>query len=221
MNYLQLTPTIRILDIRDGSARMSSLGNKTIIAEKEVTKTELAEAIGVAYTTLADWLKAKTYPRIGRIEEVTDYFGIEKSDLVESKKELMAKGYKIPVLGAVAAGIPIEAIEDIEDWEEISPELAKTGSFFGLRIQGDSMSPRILNGDVVIVKQQEDAETGQIVIATVNGDYATCKKLIKHQSGITLQPLNPSYDPLYFTEEDVANIPVQILRRFVELRGKF
>ena len=68
---------------------------------------------------------------------------------------------KIPVLGRVAAGIPINAITEIIDTEEISEELAKTGDFFALKIKGDSMEPRIVDGDVVIVKQQEDAENGR------------------------------------------------------------
>ena len=131
------------------------------------------------------------------------------------------QGVSINVLGRVAAGIPINAVEEIIDTEEISKELAKTGTFFGLQIRGDSMEPRIYNGDVVIVRQQEDAENGDIVIATINGDDATCKRLRKYRDGIELISNNPSYSPMFFANEDIISKPVRILGKVVELRGKF
>ena len=95
-----------------------------------------------------------------------------------------SKGIKIPVLGRVPAGVPIEAVEDIIDYEEIPVEMAKDGEFFGLQIKGDSMEPRICEGDVVIVRKQDDAESGDLVIAMINGDEATCKRLMKYSDGI-------------------------------------
>lgn len=132
-----------------------------------------------------------------------------------------SSGIKINVLGHVAAGIPINAIEEIIDTEEISEQLAKTGEFFGLQIHGDSMEPRICEGDVVIVKQQPDADSGDIVIALVNGDDATCKRLRKYRDGIELISLNPSYEPMFFSEKDITNKLVRIIGKVVELRGKF
>lgn len=132
-----------------------------------------------------------------------------------------SKAVKIPVLGDVAAGIPIEAVEDIIDFEEIDEELASKGEFFGLRIKGNSMAPRIQSGDVVIVRVQSDAESGDIVIAKVNGDDACCKKLQKHDEGISLISLNPEYEPMFFSKKDIADLPVHIIGKVVELRGKF
>ncbi|MDO4318287.1 MAG: S24 family peptidase [Lachnospiraceae bacterium] len=131
------------------------------------------------------------------------------------------QGVTINVLGRVAAGIPINAVEEIIDTEEISEDLAKTGTFFGLQIRGDSMEPRIYNGDVVIVRQQDDAETGEVVIATINGDDATCKRLRKYRDGIELISNNPSYAPMFFSNEEILSKPVRILGKVVELRGKF
>ena len=132
-----------------------------------------------------------------------------------------SKGVKINVLGRVAAGIPIDAIEDIIDTEEITEELAKTGEFFGLQIHGDSMTPNICDGDIVIVRQQNDAESGDIVIATVNGDEATCKRLRKYKDGIELVSINPSYKPFEFSNQEIIEKPVKILGKVVELRRKF
>lgn len=127
---------------------------------------------------------------------------------------------RIPVLGRVAAGIPINAVEEIIDWEEIPSEMAESDEYFGLRIKGDSMSPRIMDGDTVIVRRQDDADTGDVVIAIVNGNDGVCKKLRKTDSGIMLISLNPAYDPMVFDQTDIDTIPVNIIGRVVELRGK-
>ena len=128
---------------------------------------------------------------------------------------------KINVLGRVAAGIPIEAVENVIGTEEITEKLAKTGTFFGLQIHGDSMSPAICNGDVVIVRQQADAESGDIVIATVNGTDAVCKRLRKYKEGIELLSNNPTYTPMEYSNADIIEKPVKIIGKVVELRRKF
>ena len=138
---------------------------------------------------------------------------------IEPKKS--TKGLTIKVLGRVAAGVPIEAVEHIIDTEEISEDMAKTGEFFGLQIHGDSMEPRMYEGDVVIVRQQDDAESGDIVIAMINGNDATCKRLTKYAGGITLSSLNAKYQPMTFSNEEIINKPVRIIGKVVELRGKF
>lgn len=128
---------------------------------------------------------------------------------------------KIPVLGRVAAGIPIEATEEIIDWEEISGEMALDGDYFCLVIKGNSMEPKFSNGDVVIVRQQQDADDGDIVIALINGSDAVCKRLRKYQDGIALVSTNPAYEPMYFSASDIEEVPVRIIGKVKELRAKF
>lgn len=147
--------------------------------------------------------------------------GEQKVTLIHQKESEQKKGTIINVLGRVAAGIPIEAIEDVIDTEEITEEMAKTGTFFGLQIHGDSMIPNICDGDVVIVRQQDDAENGDIVIATVNGTDATCKRLRKYRDGIELIANNPTYEPLDFSNQEIMEKPVRIIGKVVELRRKF
>lgn len=143
--------------------------------------------------------------------------------IVDDKPEvkIVKKAIRVPVLGNVAAGIPIEAIENVIDYEEISEELAHAGDFFALKIKGDSMEPRICNGDVVIVRKQNYAESGDLVIVLVNGDSATCKKLAKYPSGIRLIPFNQAYEPLFYSNEEIENKPVRIIGRVVENRQKY
>ena len=99
--------------------------------------------------------------------------------------------------------------------------MATTGEFFGLRLKGASMEPRMREGDVVIVRKQSDAETGDTVVAMVNGDSATVKRIKKGPSGITLIPNNPAYDPMFYSNDEIAALPVRILGKVVELRAKF
>lgn len=137
------------------------------------------------------------------------------------KSTMLASITKIPVLGDVAAGIPIEAITNIVDYEEIDAAMASTGDFFGLRIKGASMEPRMREGDVVIVRKQESAETGDTVVVLVNGDCATVKKIKYGLDGISLIPTNPSYDVQFYSAADVERLPVRVIGRVVELRAKF
>ncbi len=131
------------------------------------------------------------------------------------------KGITIPVLGYVRAGIPIEAVEDILDYEEISMDMASKGEHFALSIKGDSMEPRITEGDVVIVRKQDIVENGELAVVLVNGNDATVKKFYMNENGVTLISTNPSYEPFYYSKEQVEKLPVQIIGKVVELRAKF
>lgn len=166
-------------------------------------------------------------PSIQSIRQAAQGMNMDFDDLfalldgkVEVNQAKPLQGRKIPVLGRVAAGIPINAVTEIIDTEEISEDMANTGDFFALQIKGDSMEPRIYDGDVVIVRQQEDADSGDIVIAMVNGYDATCKRLVKYATSLALVSLNSKYEPMMFTEEEVATKPVRIIGKVVELRGK-
>lgn len=135
-------------------------------------------------------------------------------------------GIKIKVFGDVAAGIPIQQIDnfdpdDSDSWEEIDRRTAKSGSYFALRIKGDSMLPRICSGDTVIVRWQNTIESDEIAVVAINGDTATCKKVVYDQSGgMFLIALNPAFPPMYFTAEEIEEKPVTILGKVVELRAK-
>lgn len=159
---------------------------------------------------------------LSKIKLLADIFQVSPAYLTgwEHVEPTVQKAVKIPVLGRVAAGIPIEAIEDILDYEEITEKLASTGTFFALRIKGDSMTPKIQDGDTVIVRQQNTAKSGDIVIAKVNGDDACCKRLVINSQGVILQSFNTAYEPMFFTKEEVMTRPVTIIGKVVELRRK-
>ena len=205
-------------------------GDKMRLSEKiyklrqdsKLSQNELAQKLGVAQASINYWEKGQRTPSADMVALIADFFHVSADYLMglEYSTPSSKKGITINVLGRVAAGVPIEAIEGIIDTEEITEKMAKTGSFFGLQIHGDSMEPRIYEGDIVIVRKQDDAESGDVVIAMINGDDATCKRLRKYRDGIELVAINPSYEPMFFSNEDIAKKPVKIIGKVVELRGK-
>ena len=127
------------------------------------------------------------------------------------------------MLGSIPAGVPIEAIQDVLDYEEISQEMANTGEFFGLRVNGDSMSPVIQDGDTVIIRKQSSADNGKICVVMVNGYDATLKEIKREENGIWVLPKNPNceFKPTFYTNNDIENLPIRILGVVVELRRSF
>lgn len=190
--------------------------------ENGVSPSKVCAKIGITPASYSCWTD-KSVPRKTTLMKTSAYFGVTV-DYLLGKTDTKTKkptGVKIPVLGRVAAGIPIEAITDVEDWEEIPADMAKTGEFAALRIRGDSMNPRMEDGDVVIVRIQEDCNSGDIAVVMINGCDATCKRLVKTTDGIRLESFNPTYKPMTFTNQEVLELPIRLFGVVVELRAKF
>lgn len=208
---------------------------KHLLDIHDLAQVDVAKAIGVSPQTFNTWVKGVAIPRMGKIQALADYFGVLKSELVDDNPPSLAEpqdryfssaGYvRIPVLGEIAGGIPIEAIEirDDDDWEDIPQEWLNGGrEYLALRVQGDSMEPRIHSGDVAIVKKQPVCDSGDICAVYVNGYAATLKKILKIPDGsIVLQSTNPNYEPKVYTADQQEALPVVILGKLVELRAKF
>ena len=193
---------------------------------RQLKQSDLVEMTGISKGALSSYISGRYVPKQTNIYLISKALNVNESwlmgnDVPMERNISTKKGVVIPALGRVAAGIPIEAIEDVIDTEEITDEMAKTGTHFGLQIHGDSMEPRMCEGDVVIVRHQDDAESGDIVIATVNGADATCKRLRKYRDGIELISNNPAYKPMFYSNEEIEQKPVRIIGKVVELRGKF
>lgn len=189
---------------------------------KRMTQTEVAKMMGIGQSGYSFWESGRSKIDDASLKKLAAFYQVTVDYLLGADDPSKSKGVRIPVLGDVAAGIPIEAVENIIDWEEISQEMAATGEFFGLRIRGSSMEPRIREGDVVIVRQQEDADTGDTAVVLVNGESATVKRIKKEpDGGLWLLPNNPAYDPQHYSPTEVAEKPVRIIGKVVELRGKF
>lgn len=193
-----------------------------------ISLTDLSKKTGVSKSALNHYLKGDLIPSEENAEKMATVLKVNPLWLMGLQKNMnpdattvSSGAVQIKVLGRVAAGIPLEAVTEYIDTEEIPAKMAQSGDYFGLQIHGDSMEPRMREGDVVIVRQQDDAESGDIVIAMVNGSDATCKRLTKYAGGIGLISLNPNYEPMMFSDQDIEEKPVRIIGKVVELRAKF
>ena len=212
---------------------MSDLGNKEIFAKNlnyymninKKTRIDVCRDLEIPYSTFTDWCNANIYPRIDKIELLANYFDIKKSDLVENKEKLDKLGNpvtSIPILGTVKAGYDYLAQENWIGTIDVETSLVGNGKdFIALKVHGDSMSPVLIEDDIVIIKRQNDFETGDIVVAIINGDEATIKKGKKSDNSILLQPFNTNYEPLIFTYNEMKNIPVTIVGIVKQLKREF
>lgn len=195
---------------------------KKLTEEQGMSMSELARRVGTAKSAISRYFNGTREFPLNKVEDFASALHTTPDFLLGMEYESQnQQGLQIPVLGTVLAGIPISAVEDILDYEEIDSSFQSQGEFFALRIKGDSMQPKMDDGDVVIVRQQSDANSGDTVIVLVNGDDATCKKLQKTENGIMLVSTNPNYLPMFYSNEEIATKPVVILGKVVELRSKY
>lgn len=196
---------------------------KKLRQEKKLSQKELADMIPVNQTAISQWEREITSPNPAALKILCKIFNTTSDYLLgfDEQPKKQAKGIKIPVLGHVAAGIPLTAIQDIIDYEEITENMAKSGEYFGLVIKGDSMEPRMTTGDVIIIRCQSDVDTGDIAVVMVNGDEATCKKIKKTPEGVMLIAINPAYEPQFYSNRQIEELPVRVIGKVVELRAKF
>lgn len=182
---------------------------------------EIAEFLGISKTAVNSYFLGNKMPRMDRIKKLAEHFGCNVSDLIDDKTvEDQITAVAIPVLGTVPAGVPIEAIQDILGYEEIPKIMADTGEFFCLRVEGNSMYPLLYSGETIVIRKQEAADNGDIVVALVDNNDTTVKRLKKVSDGIILEAENPEYNSLYFNEKQIRNEKVKIIGKAVESRKK-
>lgn len=193
---------------------------KKLCKENKIPISKLERDLGFSNGYIGQ-LRKGVFPD-DRLAKIAEYFRVSVDYLMtgEERTTITQSPHPyIPILGKVIAGVPVEAVEDIIGKIQINENLAKTGNFFALEVKGDSMQPRLQEGDIVVVKEQADVESGQIAIVCVNGDEYTIKKIKKSESGITLIPFNPAYEPIFYTNEEIEKLPVEIKGRVVQFHG--
>lgn len=200
---------------------------KELRKQKHITQEELGKVLDIQKAAISKYENGRAEPSTEVLKKMSSFFGVSidyllGNSIAKEANQKVGRGVRIPVLGRVVAGIPIEAVEEILDYEEITPELAATGEFFALQVRGDSMLPTLRDGDVVIVKKQPTVDSGDIAIVLVNGNDATVKEIKESPSGITLIGHNVAvYTPQFYSNKEIQNLPVQIIGKVVEMRRKF
>lgn len=194
---------------------------KELRKSKKLSQKDLADILNVHQTAVSQWEQKRTMPDIDMIKKLANYFGVTTDYILgdlQSDNSREIRATRIKVYGHVPAGIPLEAVEDIIDWEEIPSDWTRDGSeFLALKVKGSSMNPKYIDGDIVIIKKQPNCENGQDAVVFVNGYDATLKRVIKNEKSIILQPLNPEYETKIYGS---SNDPITILGIVVELRRK-
>ena len=198
--------------------------------EKGYSQQSLGIHLGVSRSTVAMWESGATRHSNDLIVEIANLFGVTTDYLLgRSRKTLPEDGEAIkpdgdgwiPVIGEVRGGTPINAIEFIEDWEQLDPSQIGSDRYVGLRVVGDSMEPRIKDGDIAIINTSVEVRSGDVAVVLVNGDTATIKKISFQDGGLLLIPFNNAYTPKFYGKNDIENLPVRIFGRVVEVRAKF
>ena len=211
------------------------------------TKNNLSQRAFAARTSLSpsyiNTLEKIYNPKTGKPYSVTTDVAIELANamfisiedllnMLDKNQEFITNTIKsdelgnpvkeVPLLGTVKAGYDYLAQENWIGTIDVDASLVKDGGeYFALKVHGDSMSPVLVENDIVIVKKQDDFETGDIVVAIINGDEATIKKGKKTDNSILLQPLNNNYEPLIFTNDEMKTIPVKIIGIVKKLKREF
>ena len=183
----------------------------------------IADYLGCSTVVYSRYETGSREPSMDTLMRLADYFNVS-IDYLTGKSDIPRNGgvVRIPVVGHVVAGIPTSAIEDIIDWEEIDEEMARRGDYIGLRVKGDSMYTEIKDGDIAIIRRQDTVETGDIAVVFVNGEDATIKKIKKMDDGIMLIGFNTAvYEPHFYNRDEIADLPVKIYGKLVEVRRKF
>ena len=197
-----------------------------------LNQVELAKLCNISQGTLSAYETGRTDPDLAILKRLADFFGVSIDYLLGGSKARAQdeppavavkndRAVRIPVLGTIPAGIPLEAIEDIVDYEEIPGDwIHGNREYFGLRVKGVSMYPEYKDGDVVILRKQCTAESGQDVAVFVGDDNATFKRFRRSETGILLQALNPACESYMYTLKQAAELPIKIIGVVVELRRK-
>lgn len=194
--------------------------------QKGLTQTQLADELNVEFSNVSKWELGKNDPSKELIAKMAKLFNVSIEYLLgisdnPTPDTLPTATVKIPLLGNIAAGQPIEAVENVEDYVYISEDMSRHGTYFALKVKGNSMEPRIYEGDIAIIRHQGSVNSGEIAAVKVNGDDVTLKKVEYVKDGVKLIGLNPSFTPLFYTTAECVQKPLSILGKLVEIRSTF
>lgn len=205
---------------------------KKLREEKHLSTREVYDLAKVSNSYLSLIENGHRRASAGVLKKLASVYGIDYldlyvkagyADLAEYEKNQKNKPNSaiVFVYGNIPAGVPMECIEDIIDTEEIPSDMLKGGKqYFGLKVKGNSMEPEYLDGDTLILEKADDCENGDDAVIMVNGNDGTFKRVFKNENGVILQPLNPTYSPMVYSNEQIENLPVKIIGIVEEIRRK-
>lgn len=200
-----------------------------LLSDNNVTAYQVGKATGISTSTLSEWKKGKYTPKMDKLQKIADYFNVPVDYLLTGEKKspdnmseddninkiinalkrnpdvmLVTPTRKVPIVGSIACGTPILAEQNIEGYLDVE---VKSNVDFALTCKGDSMSPKLLNEDVVLIHRQPVVENGETA-AVLIGEEATLKRVYIRENSIILAPENLNYEPIHLTGEDMSNVSI-------------
>jgi repressor LexA len=192
-----------------------AIGNniKRLRESRGMTQTQLADKLGVSNKTVSSWEaeEGAKVPRMEVIKKLAALFSTTIAAIVDGEQGSIGflptgSFYSIRIAGAVRAGYGGVAFEEYGEAEVA--DVKNPDDYVYFRVAGDSMAPAINDGDLALVRKQDDVESGQIAVVVVNGEEGTIKRVVKGAGSIALQPFNPAYETRVFTGLDANEVRI-------------
>ena len=189
---------------------------KRLRTSENLSQAELGKIAGVTDKAVSTWEAGLKTPRMGAIERMASHFGVPKSAILDDAPiysaptipagfEPLPEMTTIPLVGSIACGTPITAEENIEARIGIP---AAWNADFALTCKGDSMAPKICDGDVVCIRKQQEVENGEIAAVRI-GEEATLKRFYRQGDTVLLQAENPTFAPLVYAKHQLDEIEIE------------
>lgn len=190
---------------------MFSTKLKELRKQRGLSQADLAAELEMSKSTISMYENGQRKPKYETIEMFADFFNVDIAKLLDTRR---SRPNYVPIIGAIACGSPILAVENIEEYVPLPKDVIAD---FCLRCAGDSMiNARINDGDLVYIRQQPDVDDGQIA-AVLIGEETTLKRVYKRQDTLILRPANPLYEDMIFVGPELNDI--EILGRAVAFTG--
>ncbi len=191
---------------------------------QNLSQQELGRLIGTTSATINRYEKSLRTPKLPVLHRLAEALQTDLDFLLGSKTSpspSLAGGQWLPVNSRPPLGIPARIAEKVLSYEEISPQTARLGNYFVLQIQGQEMEPQLFDQDLLIVSTQEDCDNGDIAVVLVSNSQVSIRRIQKTAEGIILIPSNPTCPLIFYSNQEIQSLPIQILGKVIELRRKF
>ena len=187
-----------------------------------INQTELGNKIGLSARAIGFYESSDRDIPTSKLQKIADYFNVSTDYVLGRSNDLQDDVKQIPLLDKIAAGYPTQMFADVIDYIDIPADMARGNKeLFALKTTGKSMEPNFIEGDILIFEKTDNCENGQYCAVAVNGDDATFKKVTKTDAGIMLQPLNPAFETKFYTNDQIASLPVTIIGVLKQIRRNF
>lgn len=180
-----------------------------------VKPADVANATGISKSSISEYLSGKNVPKQDNVYKIAKYLCVDFAWLIGANTDMFgnvnndSQFITLPIYGKIPAGMPIEAVENIIETIKVPLEMLNfKGDVVALRISGDSMEPKFIENDIVLIQITSDCESGQICAVYINGYDVTLKKVIKQDKGILLLPSNPKYQPRFYPYDGEESVTI-------------